>query len=360
MRPVNSTSSSPLVAAKQDSHNVSLAATEAPTNEGLRVAAPSGLKVAREAPSIDYSCADGTLSKWDVPTWQVNVVESRYRFPMAKYAVQAKHEGRLNKNDHQILMTIATAKALTEQQIRRACKPISNSMINKRVDLLETWGLVERRKFTGQREPGHQYPGIITLTDTGKDYIRLTSPGTHCMGSSDFLRSPKLPINLIATNEIKLQLIEENSLISWEEHAEIPPIGRVASLATFALPDGPFQMVIERISSMARVDNYLSQRIPAYIQCAQNQVNILEESFALLFVVPNDACIPQLLSAYNIHLLNHSHPSFYPFVWFISHERLFSDLGISKGIVGIGKERLISVPLNFGCADHYLEEESGD
>ncbi|MGG0937052.1 hypothetical protein ABHN11_13190 [Brevibacillus centrosporus] len=353
MRPANTTSSSPLAVARQDSNPNPQNVSEAPPREGLRVADTSAMKVARVAPSFTFTFADGSFSKWDVPTWQVNVVESRYRYSMPKYAVQAKHKGILTKNDHQILMTVAVAKALTEHQIRRACKPLTNSTINKRVDMLETWGLIERRKFNGERDPEQQYPGIITLTDTGKDYIRLTMPGTHCMGSSDFLKSPKLPINLIATNEIKLQLIEANALLSWEEHSQLTTFGRVASTASFALPDGPFSLVIERISSMAKIDQYLSQRIPLYSQYAQNQERLMDEDFALLFVVPSDACIQQLIQTYHIHELANTHKEFYPYVWFISHERLFSPLGFQQGILGIGKESIHPVPLSFGNADDF-------
>jgi len=327
-----------------------------PQQGGLRVADSSNLKVARTAPTISYTFSDGSLSKWDVPTWQVKVVESKYRYPMAKYAVQAKHSGVLTKNDHQILLTIAMAKAITEEQIRRACKPLTNSMIYKRVDLLEVWGLVERRKFTAERNPNEKYPGIITLTDTGKDYIRLTAPGTHCLGSSDYLRYPKLPINLIGSNEIKLQLMEANALISWTDHKEISSFGKVACSATIALPDGRFHLLMDRISGMSKVDHFLHQRIASLTEFAQRGEKLLDENFAYVFIVPSNSSITQLIQAYEIHHLANSYRDYYPHIWFISHEHLFSPLGIEQGIIALGKSNLEAVRLPFGNADDYADD----
>ncbi|MGG4495568.1 hypothetical protein [Brevibacillus reuszeri] len=325
----------------------------APQTGGLRIAANPGLKIARNVPTISYTLADGSLSKWDVPSWQVKLIESKHRFPLAKYAVQAKHTGVLTSKEHQILLTIALAKSLSEEQIRRACKPLTNSTIYRRVDRLEQWGLVERRKFIGERDPEEKYPGIITLTDTGKDYIRLTEPGMHCMGSSDFLRSPNLPVNLIASNEIKLQLIENDALITWQDHPQISTFGKVACSAQIALSDGPLQLIMERISGMQRVDRFLTQRLEQLTAYAQRGERLLEDDFALVFIVPSDSSIQQLIEAYQIHTFRNTYKDYYQYVWFISHERLFSPLGFQKGLVGIGKSSITQRTLEYGNSDDY-------
>ncbi|WP_164684962.1 hypothetical protein [Brevibacillus reuszeri] len=327
--------------------------SDAPQPGGLRIAANSGLKIARKVPTISYAFADGSLSKWDVPTWQVKLIETRHRFALARYAVQAKHTGVLTSTEHQILVTTALAKSLTEDQFRRACKPLTNSTINKRLDRLEKYGLVERRKFTGERDPEQNYPGIITLTDTGKDYIRLTEPGMHCMGSSDFLRSPNLPVNLIASNEIKLQLIENDALISWQDHPQISTFGKVACSAQIALSDGPFHLVMERISGMQKVDRFLTQRLEQLSAFAQRGEHLLEDDFALVFIVPSDSSIQQLIEAYQIHTFANTYKEYYRYVWFISHERLFSPLGFQHGLVGIGKNSISPRTLEYGNADDY-------